>query len=73
MFHEAQDVIPVDDGKMANTIRWILRHQSEAGAFSEPPNGKVLHTAMQVNVIIILRFETIPKYIPLNYELQIKD
>lgn len=45
---KAKNYIPVDDVKMAATIYWILNHQNENGSFSEPPNGRVIHTDMQV-------------------------
>jgi len=47
-FHEAKDYITVDDEKIASTLNWIVSHQSPTGAFQEPPEGRVCHTAMQV-------------------------
>ena len=48
-FHEAKGYISVDDDKLANTINWIVSHQSANGAFREPPGGRVCHTEMQVD------------------------
>jgi len=47
-FSEAKDYIAVDDKKIAETINWIIDHQSDNGAFQEPRGGRVIHTAMQV-------------------------
>jgi len=47
-FHEAKDYITIDDEKIARTINWTIDHQSDNGAFQEPPGGRVCHAAMQV-------------------------
>ena len=47
-FHEAKDYIAVDEEKIARTLVWIIEHQSDNGAFQEPPEGRVIHTNMQV-------------------------
>ena len=47
-FHEAKDYITVDDEKLGSTLSWIIRHQTSSGSFQEPPGGRVIHTAMQV-------------------------
>jgi len=52
-FHEAKGYITVDEEKVANTINWIIRHQSNSGAFQEPPEGRVIHTDMQVQDHVI--------------------
>jgi len=53
-FQEAKDYIAVDETKIARTLDWIVRHQARNGSFREPPEGRVIHTAMQVVSVIIL-------------------
>ena len=47
-FHEARQFIPVDESKITPTLEWIMSNQSDSGSFHEPPNGRVIHTDMQV-------------------------
>jgi CD109 antigen len=46
-FHEAKQFVIVDDGKIAVTLNWLANLQAANGSFSEPPNGRVIHTDMQ--------------------------
>ena len=47
-FQKAKPYLAVDDVKIAITLNWIIQHQNDSGLFAEPPNGRVIHTDMQV-------------------------
>jgi len=47
VFREADEYIPVEPGKIAQTMQWIIANQAANGSFAEPPSGKVIHTDMQ--------------------------
>lgn len=49
-FHEAEQFIPVEDSKLSVTLTWLLNGQYRNGSFFEQPNGRVIHTDMQVTV-----------------------
>ncbi|ESN94934.1 hypothetical protein HELRODRAFT_180041 [Helobdella robusta] len=48
-FHQAKKYIPIEDSKIANTMNWIVELQQDDGTFKEPPEGRVIHTDMQVD------------------------
>jgi len=49
-FQKAKPYLAVDDVKIAITLTWIIQHQNDSGSFAEPPNGRVIHTDMQVSL-----------------------
>ena len=56
-FHEARDLIPIQEEKIAKTLNWVIDLQESNGLFHEPPNGRVIHTDMQVIVMVIRHYE----------------
>jgi len=50
-FHEAKNYIPIDDSQISVTLNWVINGQSNNGSFYEPPNGRVIHTDMQVQLL----------------------
>lgn len=58
-FHQAKDYIAVDDGKIAQTLRWILANQEKNGLFVEPHGGRVIHKDMQVSVWFSREFSSL--------------
>ena len=66
MFGDARDYIPVETLKIVQTVEWILRHQTTEGLFKEPPEGRVIHTDMQV----LQFFSTLVTHLGTNYKIK---
>lgn len=46
---EQKNYIPIETETLADTLNWIIQHQSTTGSFSEPDQGRVYHVEMQVS------------------------
>ena len=57
-FHEARNLIFIDEDVMTKAMTWLLTTQRSDGQFTEP--GRVIHREMQVLCLFILGFSYLP-------------
>lgn len=51
-FQEASNYIFIDPTIITRSLSWLVTNQQANGAFAEPPEGRVIHTDMQVSVCV---------------------
>lgn len=51
-FQEASNYIYIDPAIITRSLSWLVTNQQSNGAFAEPPEGRVIHTDMQVSACV---------------------